>query len=362
MKKISLISFLFLLILSACEKDEDRIYVRPGDKATPPSLNMEGLSNTAITEENYDLFSANLNWSKAGFGKDIIVEYFLQIDTTETYATSEIISIGKDVYAKALSNADLSSWSIKFGGLNEETNETKEIFLNLRIMAAIALENSNVTIPPDTIVSNAVSIGVIPYLKVPEFPASMYMIGAEFGGWDWSSSGIAEMTPVWQMPGHFWCIRYISAGQGFKWCAKKAWDGDFFSLGEDIGYTTSDGNAFVASNGMYMVYMDMTARKISVEPAKVYGMGDCFGGWDTGNYPFAISGREMKYTATGSGELRMYAESSISPTGGDWWKKEFIILNNKIEYRGNGDDQTRISVNAGQTVTLDFNAGTGKIE
>ena len=34
----------------------------------------------------------------------------------------------------------------------------------------------------------------------------------------------------------------------------------------------------------------------------------------------------------------------------------------KIAYRGNGGDQTRVSVAAGAKVTLDFNAGTGVIE
>ena len=40
---------------------------------------------------------------------------------------------------------------------------------------------------------------------------------------------------------------------------------------------------------------------------------------------------------------------------------EFVVLNGKIEYRGNGGDQERATVGAGKTVTLDFNAGTGTI-
>ena len=195
-----------------------------------------------------------------------------------------------------------------------------------------------------------------------DIPASLYMIGSEFGGWDWSSDGVVAMTPVHGHDGHFWAVRYISAGEGFKWCTQRAWSGDFYSLGENIGYTTSDGNAFVAESGLYMIYADMVGGKISVEPAKVYGMGDCFGGWNTATYPFAVEARTMTCSTTGSGELRMYATSGISPVGNDWWRMEFVILDGKIAYRGGGDDQERVNVSAGKKVTLDFNAGIGTIE
>ena len=193
-------------------------------------------------------------------------------------------------------------------------------------------------------------------------PETLYMIGEEFGGWNWESNGVVEMTPVNGFAGHFWAVRYITAGKPFKWCPVRDWNGDFYSQGEDIGYTVSGGNALVAESGMYMVYVDMINGKISVEPAKIYGMGDCFGGWSTGTYPFAVDNKTMSYTTTGSGELRMYAASNISPVGGDWWRMEFVILDGKIAYRGTGGDQTRVPVSAGKKVTLDFNAGIGTIE
>jgi len=190
----------------------------------------------------------------------------------------------------------------------------------------------------------------------------MYMIGADFGGWNWSSDGVAVITPVHSFDGHFWCVRYITAGNGFKWCSKREWSGDFFSLGEDLGFYTEDNNAFVEEDGMYMVYMDMVNGKISVEPAKVYGMGDCFGGWNTATYPFKTEGKTMVATTVNAGELRIYAASEIAPVGNDWWKMEFVPMYGVIEYRGTGNDQDRIPVGADKTVVLDFNAGTGIIK
>jgi len=65
------------------------------------------------------------------------------------------------------------------------------------------------------------------------------------------------------------------------------------------------------------------------------------------------------------GELRMYATcplSQLDDPKADWWQTEFIVLDGKIEYRGKGDDQARVTVNAGQNVVLDFQAGTGSIQ
>lgn len=199
-------------------------------------------------------------------------------------------------------------------------------------------------------------------VECPADESSLYMIGDDFGGWDWSSDGVVEMIPVNGFEGHFWAVRYIAAEKGFKWCTKREWDGDFNSLGEEIGYTVSNGNAYVAESGMYMIYADMENGKIAVEPAKVYGMGDCFGGWDTAKYPFTVEGQTMTNTTTGSGELRIYATSDIAPVGDDWWRMEFVVLDGKIAYRGTGGDQARAQVDTGKKLTLDFNSGTGTIE
>ena len=196
---------------------------------------------------------------------------------------------------------------------------------------------------------------------VPEYPETMYMIGAEFGSWDWASDGIVSMAPVHSHDGMFWCTRQITADQGFKFNSTKGWDGAFGKLGDSEVSTDKDGNVFVAEAGLYTIVVDMAGNKVSVAPAKVFGMGDAFGGWDEGKYPFTINADgTATITATAAGEVRMYTE--IEGNTGNWWQSEYIVLDGKIEYRGAGDDQTRVPVTAGQVVTLNFNAGTGTIE
>ena len=359
---LSLFPLLPLFFLASCETDIEKMYVNQTSTVIPPVLKSEGFTDISIDETNINLIPLVLSWSGSDFGKDVLVEYALEMATDASFNNSFVVTVGSNTYSKALSGPDLSRWVIaNFNGLDANDLPVK-VNLLMRIYATVALENPTVTIPPAKVYSNTLSVSVLPYNVPDSYPTEMFMIGQDFGGWDWASDGVAVMTPVHGFEGHFWCIRYITADNGFKWCAKREWNGDFFSLGEDLGFYTNDGNAFVEQDGMYMIYMDMVNGKISVEPAKVYGMGDCFGGWNTATYPFSVEGKTMVATTAHAGELRIYAASDISPVGGDWWKMEFVPMDGVIVYRGAGDDQDRIPVTAGATVTLDFNSESATVE
>ena len=118
----------------------------------------------------------------------------------------------------------------------------------------------------------------------------------------------------------------------------------------------------VEADGMYLIYVDLANNFVTVEPAKVYGMGDVFGGWDAAKAEnlFALEGQTLTATAPNAGNIRMYAATSVE--GVDWWQMEFNVFDGKIVYRGGEGDQAAVAVTAGQKVTLDFNAGTGSIK
>ena len=223
------------------------------------------------------------------------------------------------------------------------------------------------------VVFNPATLEVV--INTVAFPEHLYMIGAEFGGWDWNSDGVVEMTPVVYQPtwgsgcdqseAQFFAIRYITAGQGFKFCSQRAWSGDFWGLTTNEGFTESGGNCTVDADGVYLIHVDLKREIVHVEPARVYGIGNCFGGWNAAmeNALFVADGKNLKATATADGELRMYVESSISNS--DWWTREFIILDGKIDYRGDDEgqgDQARVNIKNGQEVVLNFNEGTGEIK
>ena len=191
-------------------------------------------------------------------------------------------------------------------------------------------------------------------------PTTMYVIGNDFGNWDWNADSVVEMTPVHSHEGCFWAIRYMTTTTEFKFCALKEWNGDFTGLGNDAGFTTP-GNNMVAADGLYMIYVDLLGKSVIVEPAKIYGMGDAFGGWNEATYEFT-AGQTATIATTAAGNLRMYALEPTGAPAADWWQMEFNIFDGKIEYRAGGNDQAAVPVTAGQTVTLDFNAGTGSIQ
>ena len=201
-----------------------------------------------------------------------------------------------------------------------------------------------------------------------EEPSSaLYMIGQDFGAWDWTSDGVVTMTPVNSHEGAFWTTRYFTAGNGFKFCQKREWNGDFFSLGNDSGYTMSGGNCVVEKDGFYTVYVDLNNSIIAVEPAAIYGIGECFGGWDVHNAENLFAAQEQTLVSPSfvlDGEIRMYAAapSAINEYYSvEWWQMEFNIYDGVIVYRGADGDQERVLGYLGQQVTLDLNAGTGTV-
>lgn len=200
--------------------------------------------------------------------------------------------------------------------------------------------------------------------KESNLPEACYLIGEGIKGWDLPGHELA-MIPAHSEPGAFWAIRYIEADKKFKFSQiATGWGKDFTGLGTDTGYTvTEDKNCFVAESGLYMIEVDYSKNVVTVSKAVVCGMGDVFGSWDEGKYPFTVSGQTMTATATNAANLRMYAVSTFAAATGNWWHREFNIYDGKIVYRGTaGSDQDAVPVTAGQTITLDFNAGTGTIK
>lgn len=189
-------------------------------------------------------------------------------------------------------------------------------------------------------------------------PETMYIIGNDFGNWDWTASTVVEMVPVHSAPGKFWAVRYMTTATEFKFCALREWNGDFCGLVNNSGFVTP-GNNMVEANGLYLIIVDLTADAVSVAPAAIYGIGDAFGSWDEGKYPFTVNDDgTATITTTAAGNLRMYVPADGA---GNWWHSEFNIYDGKIVYRAGGNDQEAVAVGAGQTVTLDFNNEAGSI-
>lgn len=190
----------------------------------------------------------------------------------------------------------------------------------------------------------------------------LYMIGADFGSWNWEDAGVVDLTQVNGSPTTYWCTRYVSAAaNGFKFAIAKEWESEFTPETAEGVTKDGDGNFVVAEPGLYTMVVDVPAKTLKVTKAEVYGIGDSFGGWDEATYPFTVNADgTASITTTAAGNLRIY--TNIGLDLGNWWKSEYNLFDGQIVYRGTGGDQAAVAVSAGQTVTLNFNAGTGTIQ
>jgi len=202
-----------------------------------------------------------------------------------------------------------------------------------------------------------------------DLPENMYMIGADFGSWDWASDGVVALTPVHGRAGEFWTIRHIEEGVPFKFNSVRDWNGtDFAGLGDNTGEGTyfefAGGNVEILESGIYMIHIDIRNNQMTIEPARVYLTGEPLtSGWgnEAAAYLFSMSGTTLVSPVfANSGNLRMFAASNLEGAS-DWWTREFNVFDGRIEYRGTGGDQAAVPATAGQRVTLNFNAGTGTI-
>ena len=207
----------------------------------------------------------------------------------------------------------------------------------------------------------------------------LFIIGSQFGNWDWNSEDVVEMTPVYYGNVEeyknklFWATRYITAGAEFKFCQTRAWAGDFGSFDAEGGIVGT--NNKIEEAGFYTIYVNLVDKKVEIKPAEVYGFGDAVftGGWDFDSAEkFAVEGDKLVITTSGAGDLRMASKvvpndaiAGITTNNGwfDWWKTEFVFYEDgKIVYRGAGGDQDRYQMEGGKKITLDLNAGTATVE
>ena len=218
-----------------------------------------------------------------------------------------------------------------------------------------------------------------------ELPSKMYAIGSPF---DWNWDNAKSLTPVHGFAGAegspgtlksmYWMVQYFNADDQVKFNFNKDWDGNDFGFAaisdEAISFaeiTDVGGNISVGKAGWYIVTVTTTynddetglVHSVDFYAPNIYALGDAIGTWDIGEankftVPADASGQFVSPAFIADKPIRM----NIKLEGIDWWKTEFNIINGKIEYRGNGDEQAAVKVAVGQKAYLKFSDGTGEIK
>jgi hypothetical protein len=318
--------------------------------------------------------------SETVFSKTDFNESTLKVDFTGTLVMSAAEmkfrynqTWGLPVPYDALSNVTIHT---NMGGIEKDvaltgtSTELKSGGENLTVKTAA---NYTITLTFDLRSSTFTAGAVMGDIIEPTYPEKLYMVGDAVKGWPGTWLDVAtELIPVNGKEGCFWAVAYLNAGgenaSGFKFSPVLDWKGDF-GIAEDntnaIGtYNKGSKNINVVTPGYYQIYVDMVSEKIIVTEPQVILKGDAAaGGWDSSmeTDAFIVDNANKVLISNpfaNEGDLRICV---ILPNI-DWWRSEFIVLNGKIAFRGNGGDQDRVKVQAGQTVTLNFETGTGKIE
>lgn len=216
---------------------------------------------------------------------------------------------------------------------------------------------------------------------LPEYPEALYMIGNALNnadsdqddtpdGWQWDLTD-APMIAVNSQPHLFWKIVWLETGGEFKFAPEKVWGKDFGKSGDATEGVYDKGSENIpspATSGYYMVVVDLKENKIAVVDPTVYIIGETLdmgdNNWMTANPDalFTVDNTNQILTITktlAAKELRMYA---WHPWFSEWWQSEFMVLNGKIEFRGTGGNQERVTPTAGSNkIDLNFKTGDGSI-
>lgn len=368
------------------------------DNGSNPTFN-ESVStftlNTPVQVNNlYDLehsetieFSA----SQADYGYTAPAQYALQVSLSPTgFNNADSLIELATVYTTAKFQVPAEEIAAAVTRLSPkaETDYPYETAVYFRAKSTITggFRTDSTITNSHSVYSNVVTLPrVLAYYALPpvELPTTLYLAGSSTNDW----ANALEMIPVHSNDGMFWRIVYFPANATFQFNSVKAWDGNQFggkATLEDHATTpanpTNGTEITVGTAGWYLLVVktevagSQLACTVHFADPKVYLFGVASGGkWDfasapTFTIPTTADGEFVSPAFTGTSAtaddgLRMCVDVNVGNISGvDWWKSEFLIRNNKIEYRGTGGDQEpRVTVAAGQKATLKFTDGTGKV-
>lgn len=370
-----------ILAFTACDEDFDKVSY-DASKATASQL--APLPESLILEEiNAEKVAATFSWSQSDFKYSAAVTYEIEVDAKgNDFKNAEVLGAIPIDNSKTTMTFDIKT-SVLNAALNlvienNQLDGSEPIEYEFRIVSKIST-----TVEP--LYSNIVNSTISVFLPDIDIPGTMNIIGSPYD-WNWDNAnqltvvnGFAgtDLTPS-ENKAVFWMLQYCAKDAKLKFNYNKAWDGAEFGYSavteqskSFAGITDDGGNINVGNAGWYIVVVTTTrsanrtelVSKVDFFAPNVYLMGNTAGSWsieDSHKFtvPADATSEFVSPAFVASDELRI----CVNIDGYDWWRTEFIILDGKIAYRGNGGDQARVTVTTGQKAYLNFSNNTGKIE
>ncbi|NLZ94540.1 MAG: SusF/SusE family outer membrane protein [Bacteroidales bacterium] len=379
MKKIYNIIVLLALIglFWSCE-DDDKVVLQQPESFV---LNIPKYASGIYDLKNTETIEFTTSQPDYGFTATAIykVEVSLSNDFTEYVTLADSYSTAK----LSINAADLALTLIGMHGITDENDYPADPHpLYIRLSSVLNEKDAG------KVYSNVITLPHVKgYFALDPIvmPENMYLIGNVAGDWNWDNA--TEMIPVFDAPGKFWAMQYLGqTGDGdnaaIKFNTEKDWNDSAFGFGEatinangtaDPDTSDDDGNIAIGNPGWYIVVVTTTIEgreseyDVDFYPPHVQLQGETAGGnWETGEeYRFSIPelslGADAPFISppfSNTGEIR----ASITIPGHEWWQTEFLVFDGIFVPRGAGDDQDRVTGNAGQKLHINFTTRSGKIE
>lgn len=379
MKTYNIIVLLAILgLFWSCQEDEKVVMQQPDSFVLNVPKYASGIYDLKNTE------TIEFTTSQPDYGFTAVAIYSVEVSLNQDFSKAVTLPGSYTTAKFNINAADLALALVGLHGVTEESAyPTDPHPLYVRLTSVLNAKNDG-----------AVKSNIITLPKVKGYfaldpmvmPENMYIIGNVAGNWSWD--GATKMVPVWGTPGKFWAMQYLGQTGGgenaqIKFNFAKAWDGNEFGFANTTinGNGTADpaasdagGNVGIGNPGWYIVVVTTTingrAYDFAVDffPPDVYLQGPTAGGnWGTtdAKYRFTVPvlslGADAAFVSpafTATGEVR----ASIKLPGQEWWHTEFLVFDGIFVPRGAGNDQDRITGNAGQKLHINFTTFTGKIE
>ena len=378
MKKISILAFLFagMLSFSSCDSDRDSNPVL--QEPTEFVLNTPAYVNTVYDLANST--SLELTCSQPDYGYTAPTVYAVQVAWDEAFTKSIQLDTK---YTTAKMNVDASEIAVAATNLAvAEGIDESQFPLITKLYIRLVAELNSATGTVSSITSNVVEL---PYVRVEfalppvKLPQELFLIG-EFCGWNWGNA--PSMVPVYDNDGTFWRLVYLPEGKGFKFNTATSWDGGEKGYAGativdnyEAGVFDDGGNIGVTKGGWYLIVIRSAVKgrdinyTVEINEPAVWLIGGCIK--DGGDWTEKLDGWKFTVPTEADADFVSPAFAADAPEGPrayvkiecyDWWKSEFMVFDEVLEYRATQGDLERVTSKAGQKMYINFTKGTGKIE
>ncbi|MDO6388822.1 SusE domain-containing protein [Pontibacter sp. BT731] len=303
---------LISLVLFSCEKEEERLVLRPGAVPTLAST----ANSVELAAENKAEDAITLNWTAADYGFQAAVTYTLQfIAEGGDFAEAREVETTPGMLSKTLTVAELNTLATQLG-LAPNNEGTMQVRVKSSVAESVTPTHSNV-----------VSIKVTPFLDIIEY-VSLWVPGSHQG---WDPAKAPKVSSVNDNGVYEGYVNFPDAKTNFKLNPAPNWDNDFggTSSGNKGTLVAKGTDLQVDGAGYYL--LKANTNQLTWEAVKTtWGViGDATGSWD--------NDQDMTYDATAQ-----------------VWKATLQLSVGEIKFRANdkwdinfGDDNADASLEYG---------------